>query len=381
MSSPIIDTVLLKVAARCNINCTYCYVFNMGDDNWLHQEKLMSKETMNSVCRSLRQLSITQNKPFSVVLHGGEPLLLGGSKLEYCLSELRKNIPDNYPLSIQTNGILISNSILDICSEYRTTIAVSIDGPKHIHDKERISHRGKGTFEQVMKGIQLIKSHPDAEFLDSGCLAVIDPFSNPQEVYNFFKELGIPSVDFLYKDGNHSKLPIGKSSLFSIEYGSWMARLLEVYLSDSNPLPIRIIDDMLKVILGGFVTQEGAGLTNFGILVIDTDGILMKNDTLKSSYNGADKFQQSINIKDGSLIDFLHSSEFNEYLHEQKPTSEKCNNCSELAVCGGGMKLHRWKYENGFDNPSVYCSDQLHLIKHMRRAISKIYRNESIEFY
>ena len=179
----------------------------MADDNWLHMDKLMSEETIDAVCTSLKQLSILQIKPFTVVLHGGEPLLLGISKLEYLLSRLRKALPKNYPVSIQTNGILITNKILDVCYKYKTTIAVSIDGPQHIHDKERLSHNGSGTFEQVLKGIMRIKFHPDAEFLDSGCLAVIDPSSDPLEIYSFFKELATPSVDFLYKDGNHSKLP------------------------------------------------------------------------------------------------------------------------------------------------------------------------------
>lgn len=353
----------------------------MGDDNWLHQEKLMTGETMDSVCRSLKHLSLVQIKPFSVVLHGGEPLLLGASKLEYLLSKLRSSLPENYPLSIQTNGILISKSILDICSKSKTTIAVSIDGPKRIHDKERITHKGNGTFEEVVKGIKLLKAHPDAAFLDSGCLAVINPYSNPKEVYSFFKELKTPSVDFLYKDGNHSKLPMGKTSIDSVEYGNWMAKLLEIYLADPNPLPIRILDDMMKVVLGGFVSQEGVGLTSFGILVIDTDGTLMKNDTLKSSYNGADKFQQRININNDSLLDFLKSHEFNEYFDDQKPTCDKCNNCVELSVCGGGMKLHRWKNDEGYDNPSVYCSDQLYLISQIRKAIAKIYFDEPVKLH
>lgn len=381
VSHPELDTVLLKVAARCNINCTYCYVFNMGDDNWLHMEKLMSRETIDAVCQALGQLSKNQQKPFSVVLHGGEPLLLGAPKLEYLLRQLRNALPDDYPISIQTNGILITDNILDVCSTYRTTVAVSIDGPRDIHDKERITHNGSGTFDKVLEGIQRIKAHPDTDFLDSGCLAVIDPSSNPEEVYSFFKGLGTPSVDFLYKDGNHSKLPHGKATLHSIEYGSWMVKLLNIYLQDSHPLPIRILDDMLKVILGGVVSQEGAGITDFGILIIDTDGTLMKNDTLKSSYNGADKFAQSVNIKEERLLEFLKSAEFYEYHKSQKSTSEKCINCADYSICGGGMKLHRWKEENGFNNPSVYCEDQLHLIKNMRKAVAKLYQDAGVGLY
>ena len=353
----------------------------MGDDNWLHMEKLMNKETVDAICSALKHLSVFQNKPFNIVLHGGEPLLLGASKLGYLLSQLRQNLPVNYPVSIQTNGVLISNEILDLCSKYKTTIAVSIDGPKHVHDKERVTHKGGGTFDKVVKGIQLIKSHPDSKFLDSGCLAVIDPVSDPKEVYSFFKQLKTPSVDFLYKDGNHSKLPIGKKSFFSVEYGLWMVRLLEIYLNDPNPLPIRILDDMLKVILGGVTSQENGSLNNFEILVIDTDGTIMKNDTLKSSFNGADKFQQSINIKDGDLLSFLNSEEFHQYHNDQNPSSEKCNHCPSLSVCGGGMKLHRWNDTNGFNNPSIYCADQLFLIKNMQKAVNKLYLNEPVKLY
>lgn len=375
MSHPQLDTVLLKVAGRCNINCTYCYVFNMGDDNWLDMEKGMSKDTMDAVCQQLEQLSVAQSKPFSVVLHGGEPLLLGSSKLQYLLHRLRGALPSHYPLSIQTNGILITTSILDICAHYKTTVAVSIDGPKWLHDRERITHKGGGTFDQVMKGIKKIKSHRDAEFLNSGCLAVIDPSSDPGEVYSFFKELGTPSVDFLYKDGNHSKLPRGKASLLSTEYGSWMVGLLDIYLQDPSPLPIRILDDMLKVILGGVVSQEGAGITDYGILIIDTDGTLMKNDTLKSVYNGADKFSKPVNIKEGVLLSFLGSAEFLEYHTGQRSNAEGCLSCSDYSICGGGMKLHRWKEETGFSNPSVYCEDQLYLIKSMRTAVAKLYQD------
>lgn len=352
----------------------------MGDDNWVHMEKCMSKETIDAICHSLGQLSKSQHKPFSVVLHGGEPLLLGVSRMEYLLRQLRNALPSNYPISIQTNGLLITDNILDVCSTYKTTIAVSIDGPKHIHDKERVMHNGRGTFDKVLAGIERVKSHPDADFLDSGCLAVIDPFSNPQEVYSFFKGIAAPSVDFLYKDGNHSKLPHGKVSLTSIEYGSWMVQLLNIYLNDPAPLPIRIIDDMLKVILGGNVSQEKTGVTDFGILIIDTNGTLMKNDTLKSVFNGADKFQQTINIKDGNLLEFLKSSEFYEYHNSQMATSERCLNCADYSVCGGGMKLHRWNEDNGFNNPSVYCADQLYLIKNMRKAILKLSENAGVEY-
>ncbi|MFI5163449.1 MAG: cyclophane-forming radical SAM/SPASM peptide maturase YhhB [Sphingobacteriales bacterium] len=366
----LIDTVLVKVASRCNIDCTYCYVYNLGDDNYLRLDKFMSEKTISALCASLGLLASVQEELFSVVLHGGEPLLLGSKKLCQFLAQLRKALPASYPVSIQTNGILLSDELLDICSAFRVTVAVSIDGPKGVHDRLRKGHQGQDTFDMVMKGINILKAHRDALFLNAGVLAVIDPESDPILVYNFFKELAAPSVDFLYKDGNHDRLPMGKSALDSMEYGRWLAGLLDVYLSDPFPMPIRVLDDMLKVFLGGMVSKEGMGVTDFGILIVDTDGTIMKNDTLKSAYNGADLFEKPINVAGGNLLEFLESDQFKNYREDQRPTSATCLSCAHLGICGGGMTLHRYSRQNGFNNPSVYCADQIYLIGHMKAALT-----------
>ena len=43
-----LDTVLLKVASRCNIDCSYCYVFHSADQGWRDQPARMSNETIAS---------------------------------------------------------------------------------------------------------------------------------------------------------------------------------------------------------------------------------------------------------------------------------------------------------------------------------------------
>ena len=342
----------------------------MGDDNWKRQEKLMSPNTIAAICHSLQQIILAQSRRFNVVLHGGEPLLLGPEKLSFLLQELRQVLPLDYPISIQTNGVLITEELLDICHHYATTMAVSLDGPEHVHDKYRLTHHQQGSFHAVMKGLRILQAHPAAKEMYAGLLAVVEPLSDPAVVYQFFKEVGTPSVDFLYRDGNHTRLPAGKRSPDSVEFGSWMIRLLDTYLNDPDPLPIRVLDDMMKVLLGGAVSKEGTGVTDFAIVIIDTDGTIMKNDTLKSTYNGADKFSRPYNIKNHDLVDFLRSEEFQTYREMQRPNCQICQQCPELAVCGGGMILHRWKETTGFNNPSIYCADQLLLIRHIRTVLA-----------
>jgi len=344
----------------------------MGDNGWASMPKRMSHETVEAVARTLAELSCSQQHPFAVVLHGGEPLLLGRTELTQLLKTLRNALPYEYPISLQTNGVLITDSILDVCSEYHTSLSVSIDGPQHIHDRNRVGRGGQDTYKKVLTGIQKLRNHSDATFLFSGVIAVIDPQSDAEEVYNFFRWLNAPSVDFLCQDGNHTRLPQGKKSFYSTEYGEWLSRLVDIYLADPQPIRIRILDDIIKILLGGNGTKDGTGITDFGIAIIDTDGSITKNDTLKSAYNGADRFLQKWTVHTHSLAEVLASSEFAEYHAAQRPSCETCLSCPDLQVCGGGMTLHRWQDGNGYDNPSIYCADQRLLIGHVRKHLTAI---------
>jgi uncharacterized protein len=366
-----LDTILIKVASRCNINCKYCYVYNLGDEGWTTMPAQISLETIEAISERLGDLTNEEQHPFATVLHGGEPFLLGPMKLRLVLRSLRSRLPQEYPIGIQTNGILITQRILDICSEMRATISVSLDGPRAIHDRDRIGHDGSGTYDKVIRGLELLQSHKDRDFLFTGILSVVDPQTNPAEIYYFIKSLDPPSVDFLHRDGNHSKLPSGKTSFTSTEFGEWFSQLLDVYLADTDPIRIRFLDDIIKLTVGGTGTKDGAGLTDYGVLVIDTDGSIAKNDTLKSSFDGADRFHQNWSIMRDSLSKILASREFAEYHSLQKPTSPICRACPELRVCGGGMTLHRWKEGSGFNNPSIYCGDQKLLIGNVRLKLAE----------
>lgn len=145
----------------------------------LHLDKFISPETI--LCNELAALKNYQTSPFSVVLPGGEPLSLGSARLEFILGNLIRVLSDEFPISIQTNGILISDKILDVCSKHHTSIAVSIGGPKDVHDKFRVTHNEGGTFEDVMKGIERLKKHKDSAFLNASIPTVTNAH------YNFVK--------------------------------------------------------------------------------------------------------------------------------------------------------------------------------------------------
>jgi len=365
----LLDTILLKVTSRCNINCSYCYVYNQGDTSWQRMPKYMSLATVADLTSRLVTLYEDQQHPFAVVLHGGEPLLLPRNILEALLQGLADRLPATCSRAIQTNGMLIDNDLLALCLRTNTTISVSLDGPADVNDAFRIAFNGEGTFARTIAGIDLIRQHPQASRLFTGALCVVDPSSNARNVYEFFKSLGVPSVDFLFKDGNYAKLPPGKDAIESTEYGGWLAAVWDCYINDPDPPRIRVLDDFGRLLLGGASIKEGCGQRIYGIAVIDTDGTVTKNDTLKSTYDGADRFEKKWSVSTDQLSEIASSEEFIQYAHLQQPTSPVCQACSLLSVCGGGMPLSRWHPESGLANPSIYCSDYKLLIGHIQKTL------------
>lgn len=160
----VIDTVLLKVASRCNLDCSYCYVFNMGDDGWRRQPKRLSAETLAAVTEQLSVLLARQGRPFSIVLHGGEPLLLGSKRLGDLLSALRSSLP-GCGLHVQTNGLLLTEEIVGVLAAYGVGVSVSLDGPAEVNDAFRVDHQGHGSFDRIVAGVELLRSHPDGSGL------------------------------------------------------------------------------------------------------------------------------------------------------------------------------------------------------------------------
>jgi uncharacterized protein len=367
-----LDTVLLKVASRCNLDCGYCYVYHMGDEAWRDQPKLMSQRVVDKVAEALGAQYRRQRTPFSVVLHGGEPLMLGAARLDALCKSLRSALPHPCGLHVQTNGLLLTDEIIDVLVAYDVGISVSIDGPADVHDRFRVDHRDRGSHKRVEQGIARLTARVDARPLFAGVLAVIDPTSDPADVYAALKGTGSPSIDVLVRDGNWDQLPFGKASPGSTEYGEWLSRLLGVYLADSTPPRLRLLDDMMRLLLGGSAQKEGVGTADYGILVIEPDGRIDKNDTLKVAHAAADQFERPWSILRDALETFLDSPAYDRYYRQQHDLSPTCLSCPDLTTCGGGMVAHRWSETRGFDNPTIFCADQRRLIANMRGVLTQM---------
>src|SRR5438128_896982 len=85
---PSIAQLLVKVASGCNINCSYCYWFR--DPSVYNKPELMSEAVFAQLLQRVKEHVLRQGLPnFSIILHGGEPLLWGIDNFRRVAEECR----------------------------------------------------------------------------------------------------------------------------------------------------------------------------------------------------------------------------------------------------------------------------------------------------
>ena len=90
-----IQTFFLRVSARCNLACEYCYVFKHSDMSWRDLPQTISRDTVALFAKRLREYAEQEDlQNILVVLHGGEPMLLGSTVLLQHMDTIRDTMRD-----------------------------------------------------------------------------------------------------------------------------------------------------------------------------------------------------------------------------------------------------------------------------------------------
>ncbi|MFB9831037.1 FxsB family cyclophane-forming radical SAM/SPASM peptide maturase [Actinoallomurus acaciae] len=363
---------VLKVQSRCNLSCDYCYLYEMGDQSWRRSSKVMSDEVIDLTARRIGEHARTHDVPLvDVVLHGGEPLLAGAETLARVATSVRREAAaaTQIRFTVQTNGTLLSDAMLEVLAEHEINVAVSIDGDAEANDRHRRYADGRGSHEAVVKGLNALRA-PGYRHLYSGLLCTIDLDNDPVRTYRSLLDHEPPGMDFLLPHGNWSAPPPGwKDDPDSTPYGDWLiAAFDQWYGASTQQTAVRLFQDTLSLLFGGHAVSEQIGLGPADVVVVDTDGFVEQVDTLKSAYDGASA--TGLSVRDAPFDAALRLPAMAARQLGVAGLSDACRGCAERDICGGGYYTHRYREGSGFRNPTIYCADMLRFVGHVRARIS-----------
>ena len=366
-SSLVCRSLIVKVASRCNLNCSYCYVYNQGDTTYRDQPKVMHGDTVAAIIARVRSHCDNHGiYHFEFIFHGGEPLLVSKTFLHDFLVTAKGGLPGvTLSFSLQTNGVLLDQAWCQWLKNRGIYVGISLDGPEVVNDRARVDHRGRGSYEQVVRGIR----NAQRSGLPFGVLSVIDSSSDPQEVYEHLKSLAIRRVNFLLPYASHDHPPPGISATGDgAPYADWLVTVFDQWLDEEPPKPsVRLFEQTIQLVLGIGGGYEALGRRNLELLVIETDGSIEAAGSLKVCGNGFTK--AGVNVYEHELDEALQTDLARRYHLSHRRLSDQCQACSLRLICGGGHMVHRYRRGNGFDNPSVLCRDMIRFITHVQQRL------------
>lgn len=361
-------SAIVKLTAVCDIDCTYCYMFNQADRTYTRVPKRMdlpvAQRLLERICE---HHPIGSEEPFSIVLHGGEPMLWPQASFVAFLAQVAQRRSQGWKLdvAVQTNLVRpIPPRLLQLFHQHGVSLGVSLDGPRALNDAARVDRLGRGTYDRVMANVERMLAQGDGELI-GGFLAVANPAIAPQDFLDWVRSLPIPKIDVLWPIEYHWRnppWPLGQSRRYAEapRYGQWFSELFRLWWALDDPaLNVRLFHNVLQVMLGGRNHIDALVNDSYNMFVVNTDGSYEYPDYLRVAADGA--AHTGLNVHNCDLDALCQDPLVARLLNLRAELPAKCAACAHCTVCGGGFLPGRSDAVHGIaPRESVLCADQMH---------------------
>ncbi|MDR0701786.1 MAG: quinohemoprotein amine dehydrogenase maturation protein [Azoarcus sp.] len=142
-----LSTLALNVNTGCNLACSYCYKADLATPA---AGRKMSFETAREAIELMLR-EAPDEKRYHISFFGGEPLTrrtLIEKVVDYCETRFA-SLGKEHDFVMTTNATLLNDEIIDWLDAHAFGLSISIDGPRAIHDRNRRTVGGFGTYETV----------------------------------------------------------------------------------------------------------------------------------------------------------------------------------------------------------------------------------------
>ena len=144
----VIKALCLHVAHDCNLACKYCFAC---EGEYHGPRGLMSFEVGKKALDFLIENSGTR-KNLEVDFFGGEPSLnfeVVKQLVEYGRS-IEKEKDKNFRFTYTTNGVILTDEIMEFCNKEMSNVVLSLDGRKEVNDRMRVNRAGAGSYDNIV---------------------------------------------------------------------------------------------------------------------------------------------------------------------------------------------------------------------------------------
>lgn len=335
--------VVVQPTPTCNIDCKYCYL----PGRRLYRR--MSFETVRGMNRFF--LAGNPNPELRFLWHCGEPLLVSPSFYETAFGVSRDAAPPGCDVrqSIQTNGTLIDERWCDLFIKWDVEVGISVDGPKNLHDANRLDRNGRGTFDRVMSGIQRLKER-EIPF-SVICVLSADAFDHPDAVWGFMGELGARAVSLNIEQslGQHRAVGAKETSSLLPRFLRFFRRIMELEDGSTSRVFIHDTQFLRDLIQLGDRDAVRPCTTPLEIVTVNWKGQLstFSPELLDMVDANGEGFLLGSVEETRRPIDLTKGARFKQIDDAIRTGISRCSKeCAVYPICGGGSPASKMS-ENG----------------------------------
>ncbi|MGO8751786.1 MAG: radical SAM protein [Thermoguttaceae bacterium] len=157
----------LELTHRCNLECEYCCYGAHYPELRRHGQDTMTFET---AVNAITDYANHRPDDFVIGFYGGEPLLefeLLKRIVLFC-ETLDDSVVATPRFNVTTNGTLLTDEVIHFLVGHRFNVTISLDGPKHVHDRYRVfrnensAEERRGSFDAVVRNMRrFVQLYPD----------------------------------------------------------------------------------------------------------------------------------------------------------------------------------------------------------------------------
>jgi uncharacterized protein len=261
--------------------------------------------------------------------------------------------------SFQTNGTLINEAWCDFFAEEHINLGVSIDGPKPLHDRNRRTRSGRGTFDKTIAGVRLLRRRKIPFHVIS--VLSMDSMAAAREMFDFYVEEGIEQVCFNVEEseGDHVSQSFADNGA-EVAYYRFLSEFWRLSAGASGRITfIREIEHALQQVIRPKDVPFGNQLVEpFAITSMDWAGNIATFSPELLGLKNAEYGDFILgNINRDALVDLPQRANFTRMLADIETGVAMCRErCEYFSVCGGGEPVNKLAENGTFaSTETIYC--------------------------
>jgi uncharacterized protein len=357
------------IGALCNLDCQYCYYLKKEFQYQKNEDFRMSNKVLENYIIQHLEASPGTTTRFS--WHGGEPTLLGLDFFEKVVSFQRKHQQPNTSIlnGIQTNGTLLNDEWCRFFAQERFAVGLSLDGPKELHNQYRLTKDKKPTYENTMRGFNLLQKYK--VYTDILCVINSTNVRFPLKVYRFFKNIKAQYITFLplVEFDPFTNNRVTKSTMSSEEWGKFLCTIFDEWVEeDIGQVKVQIFEEAIRTAFN----QEHS-LCIFRPTCGDIPVIEHNGDFYSCDHYVDDAHHQG-NIQETHLVELLESPKQRAFGKAKESTLPRfCLDCEVRPMCNGECPKNRFiNTPDGEEGLNYLCAGYKRFFNHCQPFVSEV---------